>query len=144
MNAERKYPFQPAEVLVVEASAGAGKTYALAKRYLNLLINPGLKPDEIPLKSILAVTFTNKATAEMKERILEFLKRLAFDEFGDNDKQRRADLCQTFGIGNKEIQQKAVKIMDLIISDYDLFQVQTIDSFINALLTVVNFPSRED
>ena len=134
MNAKRIYPFQPAEVLVVEASAGAGKTYALAKRYLNLLINPGLKPDEIPIKSILAITFTNKATLEMKERILEFLKRLAFNEFSPND-TRQDDLRQTFGISDKEISLKAANIMDLIIRDYDLFQVQTIDSFINTLLT---------
>jgi len=58
----------------------AGKTYALAKRYLNLLINPGLKPDEIPIKSILAIT-SPISHLEMKERILEFLKRLAFNEF---------------------------------------------------------------
>ena len=102
MNSKRESPFQPAEVLVVEASAGAGKTYEFAKRYLNLLINPGLNPDEIPLKSILAITFTNKATVEMKERILDDLKRLAFDEFGDDDK-KRDDLCKSFGIGAKEI-----------------------------------------
>jgi len=134
MNYKKESPFQPAEVLVVEASAGAGKTYELAKRYLNLLINPGLKADEIPLKSILAITFTNKATVEMKERILDDLKRLAFDEFG-NDVKKRDDLYQSLGTDVKAIQQKASQIMDFIIRDYDLFQVQTIDSFINALLT---------
>ena len=134
MNSKRESPFQPAEVLVVEASAGAGKTYELAKRYLNLLINPELKPNEIPMKSILAITFTNKATVEMKERILDDLKRLAFNEFGNDDK-KRDDLSKSFGISAKEIQQKAINIMDFIIRDYDMFQVQTIDSFINALLT---------
>ena len=102
---------------VVEASAGSGKTYALAKHYVRLILNSNLKTEDIPLKSILAVTFTNKASMEMKQRILEFLKRIAFDRFAD------------------EFQRKlAYETMDEIIGNYNFFQVQTIDSFINTLL----------
>ena len=71
----------PAQIFVVEASAGSGKTFALAKRYLRLLIGPDIKPRDIPMRSILAITFTNKAAVEMKERILDFLKKIAFDQF---------------------------------------------------------------
>ena len=81
MNIKNTSPLQSPEVVVVEASAGSGKTYALARRYLQLLINPPLTLEQIPLRTILAITFTNKATVEMKERILEFLKRIAFDDF---------------------------------------------------------------
>jgi len=56
------------EVCIKEASAGSGKTYALAKRYIQLLINLSLELQEIPLRSILAITFTNKAAIEMKKR----------------------------------------------------------------------------
>jgi len=73
----RKKIFDFPEVRVVEASAGSGKTYALAKRYIQLLLNPSLKPGQISMRSILAITFTNKAAFEMKARILEFLKNIA-------------------------------------------------------------------
>ena len=61
-------------VFVTEASAGSGKTYCLAKHYLGLVLNPQSSPQDI--ESILAITFTNKAAREMKERILDFLKEL--------------------------------------------------------------------
>ncbi|MFH1227022.1 MAG: UvrD-helicase domain-containing protein [Planctomycetota bacterium] len=121
---------QSPEVVVVEASAGSGKTYALAKRYLQLLINPNLKPGQIPLRSILAITFTNKATIEMKERILELLKRIAFDDFKEHEK----DIYSAFDMTKEAVRAKAGLIMDEIIRRYNYFQVQTIDSFINALL----------
>ena len=55
--------------LLFKASAGSGKTYNLAMQYIALLVAKG----EGEFRHTLAVTFTNKATAEMKERILEFL-----------------------------------------------------------------------
>jgi len=81
------------EVLVVEASAGSGKTYELAGRYLRLLFDPSLNTSEIPLKNILAITFTNKACLEMKARILQFLKQLALDGF--DDERIRQPFCQS-------------------------------------------------
>ena len=129
MNSNQlKFP----EVVVVEASAGSGKTYALAKRYLQLLINPGISQEYIPLRSILAITFTNKAAVEMKERILEFLKRIAFDAF--ENKEQEADILGVLGVDKKVAQKKAHLIMDELIRHYSFFQTQTIDSFINALL----------
>jgi len=123
---------QSPEVIVVEASAGSGKTYRLAKRYLSLLINPRLDIEHIPLRSILAITFTNKATVEMKERILEFLKRIAFDSF--TSKEIEQDLFESLKVEKVFARQKAGRIMDELIRHYSFFQIQTIDSFINALL----------
>lgn len=77
--------------LIVEASAGSGKTYELAKRYIQLLFHPNLQTDEIPLRNILAVTFTNKAAFEMKGRILEFLKKIALDAFATTEEKKRTD-----------------------------------------------------
>jgi len=120
------------QVVVVEASAGSGKTYCLTKRYLHLLINPKLEFNQIPLRSILAITFTNKATIEMKERILEFLKKLALDNFSNKEEER--DILSSLGLEKKIVQKKAKLIMDELLRHYNFFQVKTIDSFINALL----------
>jgi len=104
------------QVYMVEASAGSGKTYCLADRYVRLLTGSALKPEEIPLKTILAITFTNKAAIEMKERIIEFLKTMAlFDPA-------------------LEKRKKAAITIDYLIRNYNFFQVQTIDSFINSIL----------
>ena len=120
------------EVRVVEASAGSGKTYALAKRYIQLLLDPKLKIEEVPIRSILAITFTNKAAFEMKERILKFLKQLAFGKFSP---QEEAEILAPIGISPDEAAKRAFSIMELIIRHYNFFQVQTIDKFINALLS---------
>jgi ATP-dependent helicase/nuclease subunit A len=132
-NQKKDRPPQFPEVCVVEASAGSGKTYALASRYLRLLFDPSLKPEEIPLKNILAVTFTNKACLEMKARILLFLKQLALDRF-DEDKDK-ANLLSKLGVDDALARRKAYLVMEEIISHYNYFQVQTIDSFINAILS---------
>jgi len=121
------------EVCVVEASAGSGKTYELAGRYLRLLFDPSLQAQDIPLKNILAITFTNKACLEMKARILMFLKQLALDQF-DEGKDKAALLSKLF-CGEDLARKKAYLVMDEIIRRYNYFQVQTIDSFINAILS---------
>ena len=71
------------ELLVYKASAGSGKTFTLAVEYIKLLI---LNPRAY--RQILAVTFTNKATAEMKERILSQLYGI---QIGDKDSQAYLD-----------------------------------------------------
>ncbi|MEA3368950.1 MAG: UvrD-helicase domain-containing protein [Candidatus Ratteibacteria bacterium] len=125
---------------VVEASAGSGKTYALARRYLQLLMAPQLKSEESPLKTILAVTFTNKAAFEMKERILEFLKKIALDAF--KNKKEKANITFSLAIGEEEAKKLASIFVDEIISHYNFFQVETIDSFIKSLLSGCAFHLR--
>ncbi|MFH1772078.1 MAG: UvrD-helicase domain-containing protein [Candidatus Omnitrophota bacterium] len=132
MSINQSQTISSPEVVIVEASAGSGKTYALAKRYIQLLINPGLKINQIPLQNILAITFTNKATIEMKERILELLKKIAFWSFSGVDEEK--DMLSVLRVDREHAQSKASHIMDTIIRNYNSFQVYTIDSFINALL----------
>jgi len=121
------------EVVVVEASAGSGKTFALAKRYLQLIVNPRLVLPGIPLRNILAITFTNKATIEMKERILELLKKISLKKFTSSEEER--DILNSLGYTGKDLNIKCQFIMDELIKHYNFFQVQTIDSFINAILS---------
>ena len=69
---------------VYNASAGSGKTYTLVKEYLKILFNSERKE---PFKHILAITFTNKAVAEMKERIIETLKLFSNEKILKDSKQ---------------------------------------------------------
>jgi len=122
--------FESPEVRVVEASAGAGKTYALAKRYVQLLLSSRLPPESIPMRRILAITFTNKAAFQMKERILFFLKGLALGTLPDKE---REEIITPLRLTAEESRQKAYAIVEVLIRHYNFFQVQTIDKFINAL-----------
>ncbi len=139
MNNKDTNLFQFPQIYIVEASAGSGKTYALAKRYIWLLINPavsagrGTELNSVPINAILAITFTNKAALEMKERIFEFLKKIALDKF--ISQKEKEGLISSLGVDEEFARQKAYKIMDELIRNYNFFQVQTIDSFINAILS---------
>ena len=125
--------FQFPHICVVEASAGSGKTYALAQRYIQLLMHPALPSCEAPLKNILAITFSNKAAFEMKERILFFLKKIALDQF--SSEQEKKEILLPLGMDEACAQKKAYRCMEEIIRNYNFFQVKTIDSFINAILS---------
>ena len=116
-------------VYVVEASAGSGKTYALSKHYINLLLGKDSHPKQI--ENILAITFTNKAASEMKERILDTLRKIALDKFSDPEEKNSI----LEGIPDKtSIQKRAQDLIDHILANYNFLQVQTIDSFINKIL----------
>ena len=141
-NSQQKETFRFPEVRVVEASAGSGKTYALAKRYIQLLLSAqdpaaeaarqGRGSPEAAMRAILAITFTNKAAMEMKERILEFLKTIALKKLSKSEQE---EILLPLGISIDEAAPKAFAMMEAIIRHYNFFQVQTIDKFINALLS---------
>lgn len=107
------------------ASAGSGKTFKLTGIYLDLLF---LAPNYY--RNILAVTFTNKAAAEMKERILNTLFRLASGS--ESDYLDR--LIDTTGKDSEWIQGKSQIILNNILHDYSRFSVGTIDSFFQKVL----------
>jgi ATP-dependent exoDNAse (exonuclease V) beta subunit len=119
------------EIRVVEASAGSGKTYALAVRYLQLLLGGKARPEDV--RGILAITFTNAAAREMKERILEFLKKLALDAF--NDGEEKGAIVSSLSTKGATAGKRARALLDYLVRNYSYFQVQTIDSFINLLLS---------
>ena len=121
---------------ILRASAGSGKTYALTLNYLQLLLK-GESPTFF--RSILAVTFTNKATKEMKERILSELEKLAA---GETDKGMGKGLLEVLPIDAAELQKRAKAAMVEILHNYSYFSVSTIDSFFQKI--VRNFAREAD
>ena len=97
-------------VKIVKASAGSGKTHRLTQEYIDLL----LQGDPQRYKHILAVTFTNKATDEMKQRVIEELYKLS------RSTDPRAD--------------EARKRLSLILHDYSCFSISTIDRFFQGVM----------
>lgn len=107
-------------IKILKASAGSGKTYNLAKEYIRLLMNP---EDAYAYRHILAVTFTNKATDEMKQRILDELYTLA------NTPKDSPYYREFTAEGMTDIQKKAESVLCNILHDYSAFSVSTIDKF---------------
>lgn len=112
---------------VYRASAGSGKTFTLAKEYIKLLIE---NPEAY--RGILAVTFTNKATEEMKMRILSQLYGL-WKQLPDSE-DYMASLVALRRWERDFISQQAGKALKLMLSNYHFFRVQTIDTFFQSVL----------
>lgn len=105
---------------IYKASAGAGKTHTLTGQYLKLLF-----AHPLAYRRILAVTFTNKATDEMKNRIVEELYRLAAGKSSGHI----AMLCDAYMLTEEELRQQARKTLTAILHDYSAFHISTIDRF---------------
>lgn len=131
-DAKSRLIYQFPEVFALEASAGSGKTYALAKRYTQLALLLLDNPNKEPIKILLALTFTNKTAFEMKLRILQFLKLIAFQQLKEKEFE---DIIQPLNMTADKASKRAYCIMDMVVGHYNFFQVQTIDKFINALLS---------
>ena len=116
---------------IYKASAGSGKTFTIAAEYIALLLEGGPGSH----RHILAVTFTNKATGEMKERILSSLEKLAYPERGDDPDFRKAVRQRlTRRLTDEELRREALRALGELLHDYDFFRVETIDSFFQWLL----------
>ena len=122
-------------IKVYKASAGSGKTYTLVYEYIKFLFNAQLLTLNSQLstlnlhRGILAVTFTNKSTAEMKERIVKALYELAEGKKGDYVEKLRGDIVALKGVTDEEIGQRAMALLTDILQDYTNFRVSTIDGF---------------
>ena len=115
------------ELLVYKASAGSGKTFTLAVEYIKLLI---LNPRAY--RQIFAVTFTNKATAEMKERILSQLYGI---QTSDKDSEAYLNrIKEETGKTEQEIREAAGVALSYMLHDYSRFRVETIDSFFQSVM----------
>ena len=120
----------PSAFDIYKASAGSGKTFSLTLHYLQLALE-----QPVSYRSILAVTFTNKATAEMKHRILEVLQGLATrSTHRDIEQYRRQLLIRMPGSSPERIHQQAVQLYRNILHDYSRFSVSTIDAFVQRII----------
>ena len=123
---QQTHPF-----IIYNASAGSGKTYTLVKEYLKVLFNSN-QPDFF--KRVLAITFTNKAVAEMKDRIIEMLKSFSNDGILTEDNSMFKSICEETGIEPSEIHEKSKAILDTILHNYAAFDISTIDKFTHKLI----------
>ncbi len=128
---------------IYKASAGSGKTFTLAVEYITLLaINP------LEYQNILAVTFTNKATAEMKQRILGSLYAISHGMEGANDyvntilrnmeklRASHSELQATMPrpLSVEDLRTRCREALSNIIHDYSRFHIETIDSFFQSIV----------
>ncbi|GGK14435.1 ATP-dependent helicase [Yeosuana aromativorans] len=116
---------------VYNASAGSGKTYSLVKEYLKILFKSERKE---PFKHILAITFTNKAVAEMKDRIIETLKLFSNERILKDSNSMFEAICDELQIDASTLHLKSKKLLDTIIHNYAAFDVSTIDGFTHKII----------
>ena len=133
-------------IQIYKASAGSGKTYTLVYEYIKYLFKTQLcetrdvrheTRDVSTLnlhRGILAVTFTNKATAEMKERIVKALYELSRSEKGDYVEKLRSDLPALKEVEDEVIAKMAERFLIDILQDYTQFRVSTIDGFFQQIV----------
>ncbi|MFB6340308.1 UvrD-helicase domain-containing protein [Saccharicrinis sp. FJH62] len=110
---------------IYKASAGSGKTYRLVREYILLLFK-----NRYNFRHILAVTFTNKATAEMKSKVVNELFLLSKPDSENRKSEHRQALKEAFPfMSDAEIMKTAGNILSLILNNYSHFFISTIDKF---------------
>ncbi|GAA7274222.1 RecB-like helicase [Helicobacter pylori] len=119
------------QCMALKASAGSGKTFALSVRFLALLFK-GANPSEI-----LTLTFTKKATAEMKERILDYLKILQKENLeNENEKEKSQNILkeleEKYHLNPSLVQNSAQKIYQRFLNAE--IRISTIDAFFQSIL----------
>ena len=116
------------QLTVYKASAGSGKTFTLACEYMTLVI-----ADPSCFRTILAVTFTNKATEEMKLRILSQLYGISRQLPESNDYLKQIQQALPY-LSEEMIAKNAGIALNLLIHNYNYFRVETIDTFFQSVL----------
>ena len=120
---------------IYKASAGSGKTFTLTVQYIKLLVSQASSPTAY--RNILAVTFTNKATTEMKDRILQQLyglwKKIPSSDGYLKALQKEFEADNLF-VSEEDIRERAGAALKNILHDYNHFRVETIDSFFQSVL----------
>jgi ATP-dependent helicase/nuclease subunit A len=122
MDSSLKFP----HFSVLKASAGSGKTYALSRRFLQFLLSDRIEGNS--LANILAITFSNNAAKEMKERILTLLKSISL-----GDKGTMKEFSCALSMSEAVLEARASESIEEILSNFGDFQIRTIDSFTTSI-----------
>ena len=145
------------QIITVRSSAGSGKTYRLARHYLEVLLTSALYDSPLPARmaNIVAITFTNKAAQEMRTRIIDWMKRIILDIPFESSPVKPLDaimpgilnipaVCEGAGEAGtsdeavRKVRDYLIGAMDLrfseLLNDFGHFNVGTIDSFVNLTL----------
>lgn len=131
---------------IITASAGTGKTYRLALEYIRLILNYYMKVPDFHLDNILVLTFTRKATAEIRERIVRHLDLLCSDQ--PKDQKERQSLLQSLFPDKEDpslellAQNTLFSALQEISADRKQLQVMTIDAYINSIFRNIVRPLR--
>ncbi len=113
-------------VTVLKASAGSGKTFALTERFAQFLLSHRVPKND--LRNILAITFSNNASREMRESVLGWLKMTHL-----RHPERLAELAAVTEGGEERTARRAGELIEEILTRYSDFQVSTIDSFMSTV-----------
>ncbi len=128
--------------VVYKSSAGSGKTFTLVKEYLLLALKDASVPPQA-YRHILAITFTNKAAAEMKERIIKALKDLSADDYTQLTKNAQSLLNAIKQdapfLSDEIIRARTKNILTAILHNYSDFGIGTIDSFVHKIVRTFAF-----
>lgn len=117
--------------LVLKSSAGSGKTYALVRHFLFL----SLKSEEAYAYShILAITFTNAAASEMKERVMERLHEFTFLKALEGKNELFNDIREELDVSPMILQERARKTLSHMLHNYSRLSISTIDSFTHRIV----------
>ncbi|GAA4280432.1 UvrD-helicase domain-containing protein [Gaetbulibacter aestuarii] len=116
---------------IFDASAGSGKTFTLVKEYLKILLS---SKSDFLFKQILAITFTNKAVAEMKTRIIKYLKAFAEPDILESTDPMFFQIIEDLAMEPEEVHKKSKRILNNIIHNYGAFDISTIDGFTHKLI----------
>lgn len=123
---------QEKKFIVYKSSAGSGKTFTLVREYLKIVLE-----DPQAYRQVLAVTFTNKAANEMKDRVVRNLIFLADPEtFKEEDAIRYLlpQLMEQLSLTGKQIALRSAQVLRLIMHNYAEFSISTIDSFTHRVI----------
>ncbi|MES2591083.1 MAG: UvrD-helicase domain-containing protein [Bacteroidota bacterium] len=132
---------------IYKSSAGSGKTFTLVKEYLALALNDGSDPPRA-YRHILAVTFTNKAASEMKERIIKSLKELSLEDYtqiSSGTKTLLLELKKHLKLNAHQqlddtvIRKRANNVLTEVLHNYSDFAIGTIDSFVHKIVRTFAF-----
>lgn len=121
-DSELKFP----HFTVLKASAGSGKTHMLTKRFVQFILSEKISRNS--LRNILAITFSNNAAKEMREKIIDWLKLLHF-----GDPELTEQMLEAVSMDREKLAERAGQMMEEILWDYADFEVRTIDSFMTSI-----------